>query len=259
MKKETVNHETASNQANQIGKERLAEKTLENTEDGEKATIVWLDGKAPEQHNDKPVDISGTITAPAIFVSKRKEVIEPLNSHCLASKTNGTMKLVINEQSVCNKFTITGQVEIGKRFKELGINEDKAYSPFDLAKKFKLLRSIFPSRTDHTAIVGLLRNIEAKIKADVDNKDDARGNVEVSYKQALETNIPESFQLKLPLIEGADPTIIDVDIIMELEGGRHIKCYLESMDGADLIEEAMRTLVEEEVAKIEDTVTVMYH
>ena len=252
MKKETVIKESASQEA----KEKLAKNIID---DGEKVSVVWLDGKAPEQHNNKPVEISGTITAPAIFVEKRKEVIEPLNSHCLASKTSGTMKLVINEQSVCNKFSITGQVEIGKRFKELGINQDVSYSPMSLAKKFKLLRSIFPSRTEHTSIVGLLRNVEAKIKADVDNKDDARGNVEISYKQALETNVPDSFKLRLPLIEGADPTEIDVDIIMELEGGRSIKCFLESMDGADLIEEAMRDLVETEVAKIEDKVTVLYY
>lgn len=237
-------------------KDQLAKNVIEN---GENVQVVWLDGQAPEQHNPQAVNISGTITAPSIFVKKRKENIDPLKAHCLVSKSDGKMTLVVNEQSVCHKFTVTGEVYIGKRFKELGINTDKSYSPAELSKKFKLLRSIFPSRSDHTKIVGLLRNIKAKIKADVDKDDDARGNVNLSYKQALETNIPESFKLTLPLLEGEEPTEIEVDIVMELKGGQDIQCWLESIDGADLIEEARTKLVEEEVAKIENDVTVIYY
>ena len=234
-------------------------KRIHSEGEGKLIEVNWNEGKTPEQFNDVPVNISGTITAPSLFIAKREGEFYDKTAHALVSKSEGKITLVINEQTVSEKYTISGKIDIGKRFVELGINTDKSYSPTELSKKFRLLRSLFPSRAEHASIVTLLRNFKAKISQEMDKEDDARGGVKVSYKQAVESNIPESFKMLIPLLEGADPVEIEVQVLLEVEQGSSVQCFLESIDGADLIEEAKTTLVVEEVAKIEDKVTVIYY
>ena len=48
-----------------------------------------------------------------------------------------------------------------------------------------------------------------------------------------------------------------MNVILELDGGSLIKCYLESIDAAELIEEQFKLRVEEEIEKIKDFVTII--
>lgn len=236
-------------------KDQLAKNVIE---EGENVQVVWLDGKAPTQHNPEPVSISGTITAPSSFIEKRRSVFESLKSHCMVSKTDGVIQLIVNEQSVVNKFTITGKIAIGKKFLELGINSDKSYEPKQLAKKFKMLRSIFESRGEHTSIIATLNNLKAKIQREIEDSDDKRGNTNISFKQTVTSNMPESFTLSLPLIEGEEAEKIEVAVILEASGG-DILCFLESVEGQEKIDQITEKLVDEEVSKIEADTTIIYY
>jgi hypothetical protein len=242
-------------EAQNLAKEMMAAAIIEQME-GDK--IMWLTGKAPEQHNDQPVNISGTITAPSLFLDKREGEFYDKRAHALVSKTDGEIKLVINEETVCKKYTITGQVEVGKKFAELGINTyENPYTPLELVKKLRLRRSIFKSVVDHTNLLATLSNVEANVSKQMDEMKDDRANYNFNFKQTVTSNIPETFNLLLPIIEGEEPVEIEVAVLLEVESGK-IVCYLESVDGADLIEEAFTKLVENEVEKIKDKVTVIY-
>ncbi len=220
--------------------------------------ITILEGKAPEQHNPQPVSINANITAPAMFIEKRKETYDFNKSHCLVSKTDGTIQLVINEQSVTEKYAITGKIELGKQFTKLGINDfNKSYSPMELSQRFRLMRSIFPSKKEHLNIVTTLRKLEATITRQVEEADDTRGNTAKVFKQTVASNMPESFNLNIPVIEGQPATNIEVSVILEADGNE-IKCFLESVDAAELADKLRTELVEKEVEKIKDFTTVFY-
>lgn len=221
-------------------------------------TIVKLKGEAPKQHNPEPVSVSGTITAPNRFLENREGEFYDKKAHCLASTTDGTLKLVVNEQSVCDKYTINGKIEIGKLFRKIGINQDKNYEPMQLARKFRMLKSIFPSPKEHLEITTVLRNLKAKVNKEVEESNDDRANVSKVFKQTVESNVPESFKLHLPLLEGEEPETIDVNVILEVQGN-DIVCYLESVDGQERIDNEMERLVKEECEKIEKKVLVIYH
>lgn len=234
--------------------EKIAQAAIENGI----TTVVVLEGKAPEQHNDTPVTITGTISAPSRFIEGRKSDFSDSKKHCLVSKTDGKITLVLNEQSVVDKYTVIGQIEISKKFKLLGINSDSIkYSPEELANKLKLLRSMFVSNMEHASICATLRNLKAKVNADIEKANDRKGNVTESFKVAVESNMPDSIKLKLPLLEGEEPIEIEVNVILELDGGSIIKCSLESIDAAELIEEQFKLRVEQEIEKIKDFVTVI--
>lgn len=236
---------------------KIVDNILESGE-REQVHVTWLEGNAPEQHNDQPVDIAGTITAPARFLESREDEFHLKSAHAIVSKTDGEIKVVLNEHTKCEKYTIIGQVEVGKKFKELGINTYKnGLRPLELVQKLRLRRSIFKSNAEHANLLGVLSNVEAKVDKEVNESQDDRANINLKYKQTVTSNIPKSFTLVLPIIEGEDSVEIEVAVLLEVESG-NIICYLESVDGADLIEEAFEKLVEAEVKKIEDKVTVIY-
>jgi hypothetical protein len=222
------------------------------------STVVVLQGDAPEQFNNVPVSIEGTISAPSKFIEGRKDDFKTTDKHCLVSKTDGTIRLILNEQSVVNKYTILGKIEISKKFKSLGINSDKTdYSPEELANKLKLLRSMFVSNMEHASICSILRNLKAKVNADIEKLDDRKGNVTNNFKQTVESNMPDAIKLKLPLLEGEEPIEIEVNVILTANGNSDIKCSLESVDAAELIEEQFKLRVEQEIEKIKDFVTII--
>lgn len=234
--------------------EEIAKVALEK----ELNNVVVLVGDAPEQHNNQPVDISGNIDAPNRFLEGKISEFEGSKSHCLASKTEGKITLILNEQSVCDKYVITGKIEVAKKFSSLGINKnDVSYTPEQLANKFKLLRSLFESNLEHAKICATLRNIKAKVNADIEKADDRKGNVERNFRQAVESNMPDSIKLNLPLLEGEPPVVIELNVVLEVVNGSDIKCYLESIDAADLMEELFNKRVSEEIEKLSKLVTVI--
>jgi len=221
--------------------------------------VLWLEGKAPDQHNPEPLKIEGTITAPSIFVEKRKTTIDPLTAHALVSVFDGTIKLVVNEKDTVMKCTVEGKIKESKRFLELGINNpEKSLEPIKLSQKFRLLRTLFKKASDHSTLVSALRNLEVNVTATVNERDDLRGNLKSAVDVTVKTSIPETFTLNIPLFEGQEPQEIEVFIFFEVKG-TGIMCYLESIDAADLMEEIKTHLISQEVDKIIDHVTVMFH
>jgi hypothetical protein len=226
----------------------------------DQGSIVVLTGKAPEQHNPQPVNISGNIDAPSRFIEGRKIDFERSQRHCKVSKTDGTIVLILNEQSVVDKYTVSGKIEVGKKFQKLGINKDNVnYKPEELANKLKLLRAMFTSNLEHATICSTLRNIKATINKQIDSLDDRKGNVTDNFQQTVASNMPDAIILKLPLLEGEDPVEISVNVVLEADSSSQIKCYLESVDAAELIEELFEKRVNEEIEKIKDFVTIIEH
>jgi hypothetical protein len=223
------------------------------------STVVVLEGQAPTQHNNQCVNIAGTISAPSNFILGRNEDFNKSTSHhCMVSKTDGVIKLILNEQSSTDKYTITGTIKTGKKFLSLGINDDRvSYEPEELANKLKLLRAMFVSNLEHATICTTLRNLKAKINAQIESLNDRKGNVTENFKQTVSSNMPDSIKLKLPLLEGEDPIEIEVNVILETNGGSGIVCSLESVDAAELIEEQFKLRVEQEIDKIKSLVTII--
>lgn len=226
----------------------------------DQGSIVVLTGKAPEQHNPQPVNISGNIDTPSRFIEGRGIDFKESQRHCFVSKTNGTIVMILNEQSIVNRYVVCGKIEVGKKFEKLGINKDNVcYSPEELANKFKLLRAMFYDNMEHATICGTLRNLKAKINKDIEKLDDRKGNVTANFQQTVQSNMPDAITLKIPLLEGGDPVEIEVSVILEADGASQIKCYLESIEAAELIEQLFEKRVNEEIEKIKDFVTIIEH
>ena len=249
--------ESNKNTAKQA-KEKVVKQAVDAIQKGENVTLTILTGDAPnalEQYNDKPVDIAGTICAPRRFCEIRE--FEQKKSHCLVNTSRGTIKLVINEQETINKFTVSGSIKVAELYEKLGINGTKKYTPLELANVLKLRSSLFKNKIEHATLINTLRNIKGKVNQEVEAQKDNNGSRSEVFRQTVESNVPEAFNLLMPLIEGKDPKEIEVTVVLEVNNGE-IECYLESIDGAEFIDDIREKAVLEEVEKIKDRTTIIF-
>lgn len=221
--------------------------------------IIMASRKIYDVKADKDVSISGAIDSPKRWLKSREETFNKLESHALVDYDNRSINLVINETNSNGEYyQINGQIQLSEKFTDLGINSScQSYSPVELANKLKLLRSIFPQKGDHAIIVNTLRNLKAKINKAMEQTDDRRGNTSNSFEQTVESNMPESFKICIPLIKGANPIEIELSVILEAKSGE-IRCFLESVEAAEKIDEISEKLISEEVEAIEELTTVIF-
>lgn len=238
--------------------DQVVKELVQSLEKGDNITVTILKGEAPEPlktNNRTPVNLKGTIEAPYRFTQVRE--FDRKKSHALVSISRGEIKLVVDEQSTDDKFTIIGRVEVSKEFQDLGINTNTTYSPEELAKKLKLKRKLFENKLAHATTIATLRNIKAKVNQDIEKAKDDKGNITDAMVQSVESNMPDSIMLKIPVIEGKEGVSIEVFIVMEVDAGKII-CYLESMDGAEAIDQYREEAVLNQVKLIEDSTTVIF-
>lgn len=260
MENENISPEVNKSNAKILTKEAIMKNIIES-EGGDVLHVQWLEGTAAKQYNNSAVDISGTITAVSRFLDYREGEFYPKTAHCLASRTDGKLQLVVNEHTVCDKYTVTGQIEIGKKFKALKINNfSDGKTPLQMVDALKMRRSLFKNRSEYSNLLATLSNVNAKVNKDMEQFKDDRANHTYNFKQTVKSNIPETFNLNLPLIEGEDSVETQVRVVLEADGsGNKIYCFLESIDAADMIEEAFEKMIDQEVEKIKDKVTVIYY
>jgi hypothetical protein len=191
--------------------------TVKTMLENEIKQVTILTGTPAELYNPIPIEITGNIDAPSLFLIGRGTEFAKTNNHAMVSKSRGAIVLNLNEQDVCNRYVIRGKIRISDKYEALGINKEERYTPEGLANKFKLLRSIFVSNLEHAKICATLKNLKAKINADLEKSDDKRGNVSAYFKQTVESNMPESIKLRIPLIEGSGPAEIEVNVVCGLK------------------------------------------
>ncbi len=242
-------------------KNRIPLENLDNTiaaatkSDGQIKELIIRQGEAKEVANKPNVTIKGNIDAPSRFVEHRTTT--PQNSYCYYSQTNGEIVLHTNDGEPFGQYSVIGKIAINKKYLALGINNPEAtLAPKVLARKFKMLRRMFPSRDDHMKICNTLNKFEANVKKELEESQNDRGDYTSLRNQIVESNIPESFLMKVPIIEGEEAVEILVHTVITADGNT-LKCALESVDAAEYIEDFFETKVLEEVAKLEGKTTLI--
>lgn len=243
----------------QKNQETAIEKFVQSLVEQGREEIIIRTGTVDHLSKPENVVIKGAIDAVSRFIEYRKETIDVLTSHAIVNMDERTIKFTANEtNSNGEKIDISGSIETSKIFDDLGINSTcRSYSPVELANKLKLLRSIFPKATDHAMIVTTLRNLKAKINKQIEDADDQKGNITKHFEQTVESNMPDKFEIRIPLLKGGEHVTFDINVILEARG-HEIICFLESVDAAELIDSSAQLKISEEVEKIKEFTTVIF-
>lgn len=216
---------------------------LEKGENTAKAMI--LHGQAPKQLDTLApvkIDIKGIINAPLEFLKKRVGDIDQHKAHILVCRDNLTITLIIAEDDAYLRGEVVGKLEFSKVFQSFGINTTKQWEPEQLGQFLKLNRTYFASRDENMNVVNALKTLEAKVNQTLQRETKENGNRTFSFRQAVDSNIPESFKLRIPVLNGNDPVEIDVETYASIDGS-HVVISLQSPGANDIVEEVRNNLI----------------
>lgn len=142
-----------------------------------------------------------------------------------------------------------GTLELDPRFVKFGINTGEQYNTFELADFIRMNRSHFESREQAMLLVSSLRNFQAKVNNEIENKDDRRANIKILRQQTVQSNLPDDFRLKIPIFKGEEKESINVEISIDAD---NLLCTLESPEAQDAIEMMTDRIIDQELDDIRE-------
>ena len=188
-------------------------------------------GEALPLKEPKAVNIDGTIDAPARWVEKRKDDIKQADAHIIVDRDHMSITLNIDENSAYSD-QITGTLTLSSEMQEFGINTGEYMSCFDMSDRIKQLRSYFETQQEAMKLVSELRNFKAKIDKELELSDDKRGNQKIMRAQTVESNLPKSFKVNMPIFKGTEKRTFEVEVEIN---PNDLSCTLVSPDAHDIV------------------------
>lgn len=145
---------------------------------------------------------------------------------------------------------IKGKLTLHPDLVKWGINNNKSYSNRELASLIKMNRHYFSDKTEHGKLVSALQNLEVKTENELNKQDNRLGNMrQVVAQRVIESNIPASFELNIPIFVGEERTKFAVEIEVNASD---FSCVLISPDLKEFIDAAAHKLIGEQIQKIKD-------
>ena len=195
--------------------------------------------------------VAGIIQAPLEFLRKRIGDIDQHKAHIFVNRDELAILLIFNEDDPYTRSEVGGKLRLSKVFEKFGINTDKQWEPETLGQFLKLNRTYFVSRDENMKVVNALKTFDAKVNQIVQRETKENGNKAFTFRQAVDSNIPESFKLCLPVISGQAPMEIDVETYANIDGGR-VSISLQSPGANDIIEEIRNGYIDGIVSDLRD-------
>lgn len=213
--------------------------------------VVLREGMAPKALDPKapiPVNITGTIDSPLRWLEKRVELIDQKQANITVSRDNMKISLVDKETDYYNNG-ITGVLQPSKEMVEFGINTEKLWEPIDLSRFLKMHRAFFTDKSQNMMLVSTLKNFKAKVNQDIERSKEENGSRVDNYSQVVDSNLPKSFKLNIPLFKGFACEEIEVEIYADVDG-RDVSLSLVSAGANEAIEEYKNAVIDEQLDAI---------
>lgn len=199
--------------------------------------IIIREGKAVEVREPVKVNITGTIDAPARWLETRFDCLKEKTCYVIVNREGMTITLRCNENNHYGTV-IMGVLEISPEIRKFRINEGHYITNFEMAELFKMNRSHFENKQEAMRLVSELQNFKAKVDKELENSNNNRGDRRMLVSQAVEHNLPEAFNLVLPIFKGTPKQTIQVEVYVNPSD---FTCTLVSPEANDLIEEMRDT------------------
>lgn len=208
--------------------------------------IIIREGKAVEVHEPVKVKIEGNIDAPARWLETRFDCLKEKTCNVIVNRENMTITLRCNENSHYGTV-IMGGLELSPEIRKFRINEGNYITNFEMAELFKMNRSHFENKQEAMKLVSELQNFKAKVDKELENSNNNRGDRRMLVSQAVEHNLPEAFNLIIPIFKGTPKQTIEVEVYVNPSD---FACTLVSPEANDLIEEMRDTEMDAVIERI---------
>jgi len=207
-------------------------------------TLEVRHGEALTPKDRNVVNINGNIDSPKEFLKFREITSE--DCHIEVDREKRSISLLLDATSPYPGL-VKGQLDYTENFIQFQINTGREWNIFQLADFIKLRKSFFPNKTEASKLVTELRNFKAKVNKELEEKDDRRGNTDYVRRQTIESNLPESFKLKVKIFKGFPEFTFNVEVAVNPDT---FECTLVSEEAAEIIEDNIDNIVDDEVDSI---------
>ena len=218
--------------------------------------IILREGLAPKMLEPQPpvkMNITGTIGSVVEFLTKRLDTgqFHQGDCHILVDREKVTITLVINESSAYDRGMIVGQLSHNPKFVDFGINQDKAWTPTELGLFIKMNRAFFADRKTNMELVSTLMNFTATINNKIERSMQENGNRIDNFAQVVNSNLPESFTIQMPIFKGMPAETIEVETFAHVNG-REVAFMLLSPGAQATLEDLRDKVIDDEITKIRE-------
>lgn len=212
--------------------------------------IVIREGKAMEVREPVKVGISGTLDAPARWLETRMRLglVNQGANHVLVDREHLTITLQCNENNHYGS-KISGSLIVSPEFRRFGINEGEYITNFEMAELFKMNRSHFETKAVAMKLVTELQNFRAKVDKEIEKSDNNRGDKRLLINQVVQSNLPEAFNLHIPIFKGTPKQTVNVEVYINPSD---FSCTLVSADAIDLLEEMRDSQMDAVLSRIRE-------
>ena len=197
------------------------------------------------------LQVDGVITCIYAFLEKRwgTEQIEKEHTHILVNREKLVVTLVTNENDERTTQTIIGSIQLSRQFSGFHINDGKLWKPVQLGDFFRINRSFFETKEKNMELVNLLKSFSAKVQTTIKKEYSDNGSVTDNYEKAVDSNLPPSFTINIPIFKGAEPEKLSIETIAHVEGNTALLTLI-SADAECIIEESRDKIINAELDKI---------
>ena len=225
--------------------EELSKEIVKNLEvNGNEVVAKIFTAKGLDEKEPNKLKLQGNISAVSEYLKNRHIVTD--KCHVIIDREVGYIKLVLDENSPYSGF-VGGYLNKTQDLKSWRINSDQCWEPEVLANHVKMNRHCFESKETAMSLHSLLKNFKAKVNRDIEKKSDDRGNNSLVRQQAVDSNLPEAFNLFMPVFSGEEKLNFKVEVNIHPST---LECMLVSPDLKDFISEQIDILIDREKAKI---------
>ena len=187
---------------------------------GEKPVeVIIRKGEAAKAPNPLPTKeplktkISGVISTPFDWLEKRVDTIDQKHANILVDRENMSITLTVNEDDDYKKGTVIGKVEFTDIFKKTKINNSTdGWVPDRLGQFLRLNRGIANvDRNEWSKLVSALKSFKATVQSNIEKTRDSSGSRSDIFQMTVQSELPKSFQVNIPIFRGTPKTVIEVE------------------------------------------------
>ena len=212
-------------------------------------SIIFREGQALPLHEPEKVQLLGTIDAPARWIEKRADTINQKECYVEVNREKMIISLRTDESSYYGT-AVYGKLELSPEYNKFGINGGEYITNFEMAELFKMNRAYFENRSVAMKLVTDLQNFKAKVDKEIENSDNKRGDRRILVNQVVQSNLPEAFNLVIPVFKGCEKQTVQVEVYVN---PNDFTCTLVSAQSNELIIETRDTIIDEVLERIRTT------
>lgn len=220
--------------------------TIEN---GVKEVIIRR-GETIDPKDPIALKVDGLLRNPFQYLDARRHLLDKDKCHLIVNNHEGSLKFVIDERDTFRNV-IGGKLTASRALDQFYINGTKFWSDKELAKFFRRTKIYFADPAINANIIASLMKFEAKVNAVIEKNADMRGNMKTLFERTVESNVPESFIINVPVFEGYPATKFEVFIGAEANSSE-VKFFLESPVLYEIIEKEKDAILNDNIQHFEN-------